>query len=124
MKFIADNKNKVLHLGMLQRSADLFLGVPFNIASASLFLTIMAKLSGFTAGIFTHYLNDCHIYKTHLEGVKEQLNRQPHALPTLSCTMPSYEGLPPQNFAEFILPSHFSLENYTHGDSIKAAMAV
>ena len=71
-QFLADSKSKVLHLCMYQRSCDMFLGVPFNIASASLFLTIMANHSGYTAGTFTHFLADAHIYTNHIDQVKEQ----------------------------------------------------
>lgn len=82
-QFIADSKNKVLHLCMYQRSCDMFLGVPFNIASASLLLEIVSKLTGYTAGVFTHFLADAHIYVNHVPQVQEMLTRTPLALPSI-----------------------------------------
>jgi thymidylate synthase len=123
-QFLADTKNKVLHLCMYQRSCDMFLGVPFNIASASLFLSIMAKLSGFTAGTFTHFLADAHIYVNHLDQVKEQLSRTPYELPKLEITMPDTNPLVETDWAFKIQPEHFNLVNYQRHPTIKAEMAV
>ena len=125
-QFIADSKNKVLHLCMYQRSCDMFLGVPFNIASSALFLTVMSKLSGYTAGTFTHFLADAHIYMNHVDQVKEQISRTPYALPTLQYTGPIYEGgvLPPDGWAFDISPDDFNLIGYQSHAAIKGAMAV
>ena len=123
-QFLADTKNRVLHLCMYHSSCDMFLGVTFNIASASLFLSIIAKLSGFTAGTFTHFLADAHIYVNHLDQVKEQLSRTPYELPKLNI---SFEGLDSTNYYNWafnIQPDHFTLENYQFHPSIKAEMAV
>lgn len=78
--FVADNK---LSLFMHQRSCDLFLGVPFNIASYSLLLHMVAQVTGLTAHEFVHSLGDTHIYNNHFDAVKEQLGREPFKLPTL-----------------------------------------
>jgi len=79
------NDGKV-SLQMYQRSADMFLGVPFNIASYSLLLLIIAKLTGYEAGEFVHTFGDAHIYEQHIEQVKEQLAREPRPFPTVTIT--------------------------------------
>ena len=73
-----------LDLNMYQRSCDIFLGVPFNIASMSLLLTIIAKASGMIAGVTNWIGGDTHMYVSHLDAVKEQLSRAPTELPTIS----------------------------------------
>lgn len=72
-----------LDLQMYQRSADMALGVPFNIASYALLTHMLAKECGLKPGVFTHSIGDAHIYKNHIEGLKEQLSRTPGALPNI-----------------------------------------
>lgn len=100
-----------------QRSADMFLGVPFNISSYSLLTHIIAHLTGLDVGEFIWNGGDCHIYKNHIEQVKEQLLREPHELPELWLD-PSITSI------EDLKMSSFKLLNYNPMATIKAPMAV
>ena len=104
---------------LYQRSADMFLGVPFNIASYSLLTCIMAKLLGLKPGDFIWTGGDCHIYQNHFEQVKEQIKREPKQEPTL--WMPEFTTLFEIQEAD---PSMFKLMKYYPMDSISAPMAV
>ena len=104
---------------LYQRSADMFLGVPFNIASYSLLTHIMAKMLGLKVGEFVWTGGDCHIYQNHFEKVKEQIKRTPVKGPTL--IMPEFGTLFEVMESD---PTMFILKDYNPMDSIKAPMAV
>ena len=101
---------------LYQRSCDMFLGVPFNIASYSLLTHIIAQECGLKVGDFVWTGGDCHIYNNHVDAVKEQLAREPKDLPTLFIT----QG---KKWNEYSLED-FVLENYNPDPAIKAPMAV
>ena len=112
--FVADGK---LSLQMYQRSCDMFLGVPFNIASYSLLLAMVAQVTELKPGEFVHTLGDAHIYLNHFDQVKEQIGREPYPLPTLWLN-PAITRL------EDFTMDDIKLENYQSHASIKAPMAV
>ncbi len=112
--FVANNK---LSIHMYQRSCDMFLGVPFNIASYALLLSLVAQETGLTPHEYVLTLGDAHIYHDHFEAVEEQLKRTPHTLPKLLLN-PDIKSI-----FDFT-PEDISLENYQHDKTIKAKMAV
>ena len=111
----------VLNLSMYQRSCDLPLGVPFNIAGYAWLLHVMAKITGHRAGVFTHFLHDVHIYKNQVDDMKEQLKRDPLRLPALHIDQ-RIETL--EDLETWVTPGIFKLDNYVHHDPIKYAFAV
>ena len=102
---------------LYQRSADVFLGVPFNIASYALLTMMMAQVTDLEPGEFIHTLGDAHLYSNHLEQSRLQLQREPRSLPTLTID-PSIREL-----ADFRY-EHFTLENYDPHPHISAPVAV
>ena len=104
---------------LYQRSADMFLGVPFNIASYSLLTHMFAQLLDLKVGDFVWTGGDCHIYQNHMEQVKEQITRTPQSGPNL--IMPAFADL---DQLVKTTPDQYKLINYTPMDSIKAPMAV
>ena len=111
--------NGKLSCQLYQRSADMFLGVPFNIASYSLLTHMLAQLCNLKIGTFVWAGGDCHIYNNHTNQVAQQLKRKPQNLPTLQ--MPLFKNL--DELLE-TKPSDYILENYSPLESIKAPMAV
>ena len=112
--YVADGR---LSLQLYQRSADTFLGVPFNIASYALLLMMMAQVTGLKAGDFIHTTGDTHLYLNHLEQAHLQLTREPKALPTMRIN-PDVKDLLDFQYEDFLL------ENYEPWPHIKAAVSV
>jgi len=110
-------KDGKLNLQLYQRSADLFLGVPFNIASYALLTIILAKVTGYKPGEFVHTFGDAHIYKNHMEQVKEQLSREPYPFPTVKID-PKVKKL-----SDF-RPELVYLENYNPHPPIKGELTI
>ncbi|HEX5429775.1 MAG TPA: thymidylate synthase [Patescibacteria group bacterium] len=106
-----------LSLNLYQRSADIFLGVPFNIASYALLTVILAQITGYKPGEFVHTFGDVHIYENHLEQVKEQLSRDPKPFPTVELD-PSIKSI------DDFTPEKVKLVGYEPHGTIKAELSV
>ncbi|MBP5352827.1 MAG: thymidylate synthase [Alphaproteobacteria bacterium] len=112
--YVANNK---LSCMLYQRSCDMFLGVPFNIASYALLTMMMAQVCGYEPGEFVHTLGDTHIYHNHFEQVREQLSHTPYPLPTMKIN-PTVKDIFAFKYEDF------ELQNYQSYDTIKAKVAV
>lgn len=112
--YVANNK---LSCMMYQRAADMFLGVPFNIASYALLTMMVAQVCGYEAGEFVHTLGDTHVYHNHFEQVREQLSHTPYPLPQMKIN-PNVKNINDFKYEDF------ELVNYQSYDVIKAKVAV
>ena len=112
--YVADGR---LSCQLYQRSADLFLGVPFNIASYALLTHLIAQQAGLEVGDFVWTGGDCHIYDNHVDQVREQLTREPFPYPTLRLTRR------PDSIDDYRYED-FEVVGYEHHPAIRAAVAV
>jgi thymidylate synthase len=116
-QFYVDPEAKEISCQLYQRSADAFLGVPFNIASYALLIYIIGAMTGYKPKEFIHTFGDLHIYTNHLDQVKLQLSREPKKLPKLIIKRI------PKNISDFTIDD-FEIVDYESYDAIKAEMAV
>ena len=112
--YVAQGK---LSLQLYQRSADLFLGVPFNIASYALLLMMVAHVTGLEPGEFIHTFGDAHIYRNHFDQIKEQLSREPRPLPRMVLN-PAVKSIDDYKYEDF------TLEGYDPWPAIKGVVSV
>jgi len=112
--YVLDGK---LSCQLYQRSADILLGVPFNIASYALLTMMLAQVCDLEVGDFVHTFGDAHLYLNHMEQVEEQLSRTPHSLPTMAIN-PDVKDIFGFNFEDF------ELKNYESHPAIKAPIAI
>ena len=112
--FVAEGR---LSCQLYQRSADVFLGVPFNIASYALLTMMMAQVTGHQPGEFVHTFGDVHLYLNHVDQAREQLTREPYPFPTMTLA-------PKTDLLGFEYPDDFVLEGYQAWPHIKAEVAV
>lgn len=115
VQFYIDVKNKYIDAQLIQRSGDMFLGVPFNIASYSFLLHIIGNITGYRPRYLYHILGDAHIYDSHIDSVNEQLSREPYNLPTLEITEKITDI---DNIREEV----FNIINYNSHPAIKTEM--
>ncbi len=113
--FIFNVTNGKLNCHLTQRSGDIALGIPFNLACYAVLTQMIAKETNLELGVFSHYINDAHIYIDHINGLKDQLKRNPLPLPTLKIADKPFWEL---KFEDF------KIENYQHHPPIKFPVAV
>ena len=107
--------NGKLNCHLTQRSGDIALGIPFNVACYATLTQMIANETGLELGEFSHYINDAHIYVNHIEGLEKQITREPFPLPSLEIEKKPFWDL---KFEDF------SLNNYEHHPVIKFPVAV
>ncbi len=127
-QFIPNSLTKELSLCIYIRSNDLGLGAPFNIAESAALMSLVGRLTGYTAKWLTYFIGDAHVYESHLDMVREQLQRTPYSLPKLviSNRIPAYAetGIYDSDWLEKAEVEDFMLEGYQFHPPINAPMAV
>lgn len=124
-QFLVNIEENTLSMCMYQRSCDMFLGIPFNIASYALLLELVAMVTGYNPGKLTMFLADVHIYRNHMDQVEEQLKRDPFKIPELKIN-PEILGRDKTRIKimERVQPADIELVDYMYHPPIKGAMAV
>lgn len=127
-QFLANPQSRELSLCLYIRSNDLGLGAPFNLAEGAALAHLVARLTGFEPRWFTYFIGDAHVYETHIDMLREQLDRVPYPLPrlVLADRIPAYAetGRYEPQWLERIEPGDFRLEGYRHHPPLTAPMAV
>ena len=114
-------QGEYLNLSMYQRSCDVPLGIPFNIAGYSWLLAVIAHITGLKPGVFTHFMHDIHIYENQIELMKEQITREPFRLPGLAINQ---NILTLNDLETWVTPDDFQLVEYKHHEHIVYPFAV
>ena len=117
-QFNVNQRDGTLNCQLYQRSGDMFLGVPFNIASYAFLTHILAVLTGYKVGNLIHVLGDTHIYESHIEAAKTQLERIPHQFPELIIS----DAVTEVTDIDELKEEYFTIKNYDHHDKISAQM--
>jgi len=117
-QFNVNQRDGLLNCQLYQRSGDMFLGVPFNIASYAFLTHILAALTGYQVGRLIHVLGDTHIYESHIDAVKTQLDRIPHQFPELIIS----DAVTELTDIDELKEEYFTIKNYEHHDKISAEM--
>lgn len=124
-QFLVEQAGRKLHATMYMRSCDMFLGVPFNVSSYALLLSLVARATGYAPGTLTMFLADVHIYENHVEQVREQLSREMRASPRLLIDRsPPVAGEDRMAWVDSLEPGNFRLDGYDPHPPIRAEMAV
>ncbi|HEX7387400.1 MAG TPA: thymidylate synthase [Castellaniella sp.] len=127
-QFLANQQTRELSLCLYIRSNDVGLGTPFNLAEGAVLTHLVARLTGFKPRWFTYFIGDAHIYETHVDMLREQLQREPYPAPTLvlSDRIPAYAqtGRYEPEWLEQVEPADFTLQGYRHHAPLTAPMAV
>ena len=120
--FVPDVSNKVLHMTMVQRSCDLLLGVPMNIFGSALLLELIAKATGYTAGVLSHQMTNVHLYTNQFEQAGVQLGRTPLPLPQISIRRPTPGYIITETAIEWlesVTPDDIEIINYRHHPALE-----
>jgi len=115
-EFVPDEQHKVLHMTMTQRSCDTLLGVPMNLFGSALLLAIVSKVTGYTAGVFTHHMTNAHLYENQIEAAKIQISRSPFESPML--VISNAEGTDPIQIMENLKVDDFKINGYAHHEAL------
>jgi thymidylate synthase len=123
-QLLPDEESKIISMTVYMRSADMFLGVPFNIASYALLLELICKATGYRAKNLTMFMADTHIYLNHINQVDVQLKRRPFDPPKLVIAKPVTDSCSGIEYLDAVNPEEIWLENYDRHGELKGSMAI